>query len=197
MKSESKAKPYHHGDLFEAVLDDAERCVEQGGLESVSLRGTAKSLGVAHSAVFRHFSDKRHVLTELAVRSARRMTTVIDSEVNRASPKGKFLAAGLAYVNFAKSNPGPFRVVFREDLINASDPKYLEAVSGLAAILALGGHGGGNDLKLSPKALLAWSSVHGIATLCVDGSLTRDIPEGKFEDLIKKSLRQLGPILQS
>ncbi len=195
MSKQAKRRAYHHGDVYQAVLDEVERTVARQGLEAVTMRGCAKAVGVAHSALFRHFSDKRDLLTAFAIRSARRMAAAVNEDVSRAAAKKKFLAAGLGYINYARRNPGPFRVIFREDVIDPTDADYLQAMDGLAAILALGGHGGGNDLSLSPKALLAWSSVHGLATLCVDGSLSRDVTEDALEKLLQKTLRQLAPVL--
>ena len=182
--------------MNDAVLDEVERAVEQNGLEALSVRTIAKSIGVSHSAVFRHFSDKKDVLTAFATRSANRMADTINTKVNQARKDRKFLVAGLAYVNYARANPGPFRVIFREDVINAENEGYLSAMNRLAEILAIGGHGGGNNLALSPHALLAWSSVHGIATLCVDGSLSRDVPNEKLETLVTKTLKTLAPVLK-
>lgn len=196
MNDQTSRRTYHHGDLVEAVLDEVERIVEDDGLETVSLRACAKRVGVSHSALFRHFSDKRHVLTAFAIRSAHRMAHAIEQKVAKAEPGEKFLAAGLAYIDYAMRNPGPFRVVFREDVIEPTDLDYRQAMDKLGACLAIGGHGGGNDLSLGPKALLAWASVHGIATLHVDGSLSRDVSEDRLESLIEETLRQLSPILK-
>ncbi len=195
MSNEAKRRAYHHGDLFEAVLDEVERMVELGGLETVSLRAIAKAVGVSHCAVFRHFSDKRDVLTAFAIRSARRMADTVKQKVAKSTPSKRFLVAGLSYVDFARRNPGAFRVIFREDVIDPTNPDYLLAMDELGTVLAIGGHGGDNDLAVAPKALLAWASVHGLATLCVDGSLSRDVSEGALEGLIKKTLSQLAPIL--
>lgn len=196
MSNERERHAYHHGSLIDAVLDEVARIVDDKGLESVSLRACARRVGVSHSALFRHFSDKRHVLTAFATRSAERMAQSISEKVVKSAPEQKFLVVGLAYIDFATRNPGPFRVIFREDAINPSDVEYREAMDKLADCLALGGHGGGNDGSLSPKAMLAWASVHGIATLCVDGSLSRDVSESQLGDLVEATLQQLSPVLR-
>lgn len=186
---------YHHGDLARAVLQQVERTIEARGIEAVSLRACAKTLGVSHSAVFRHFNSKRAVLTAFAAQSADDMAAFIEGKVLAASENDRFMAVGLAYVEFAKMHPGRFKAVFREDALDATNEAYLKATERLNAFLATGGHGGGNNLAISPKALLAWSCVHGLATLCVDGSLSRDLAEDKFLKTAEQTLRLLFPVL--
>jgi AcrR family transcriptional regulator len=195
MAQDLKRQGYHHGELAEAVLDEIERVVALIGAEGVSLRACAKSVGVTHSALFRHFSDKRDVLTAFAIRSAKRMASQIEQKVSQSTPQDAFLTVGLAYINYARLNPGPFRIIFREDIIDPLNQDYRDAMDRLSACLAIGGHGGGNDWALAPKALLAWSSVHGLATLCVDGSLSRDVVEAELEPLLEDTLRQLSPVM--
>ena len=155
-----------------------------------------KAVGVSHSAVFRHFSSKRDVLTAFAIRSARQMAAFIENAIQGVRQDRKFLAVGVAYVDYARQNPGPFRIIFREDILEETHPDYIAAMDELSTMLAIGEHGGGNDLAITPQAMLAWSSVHGLAMLCVDGSLKRDVPLESLDNLIERTLLQLSPVLR-
>ena len=125
------------------------------------------------------------------------MVRFINERTDQVPENEKFLAAGCAYVDFAIQHTGPFRLIFREDLIDATRPDYRSAMNRMSAVLATGGHGGGNDMALTPKALLAWASVHGMAMFCVDGSLSRDVAEDKLKNLVRQTLQHLGPILRA
>ncbi|MEM9623601.1 MAG: TetR/AcrR family transcriptional regulator [Pseudomonadota bacterium] len=195
MTSNKTRSAYHHGDLANAVLDEVERIIEEQGLENVSLRACAKAVGVSHSALFRHYADKRDLLTAFAARGARRMAASVNQQIADVPQGKRFLAVGLAYIDYARKNPGAFRMIFREDALNPDHPDYAQAMQQMAAILAIGGHGSEDTDALSPKALLAWSSVHGIAMLCIDGSLSRDVAQAELEALIEQSLRALAPVL--
>ena len=48
---------YHHGDLRNALLEEAERLIGRGGLEAFSLRELARRVGVSPNAAYRHFED--------------------------------------------------------------------------------------------------------------------------------------------
>jgi AcrR family transcriptional regulator len=50
--------PYHHGDLARALLDAADKIIEEEGLESFTLRSCARRAGVSHAAPAHHFKDR-------------------------------------------------------------------------------------------------------------------------------------------
>ena len=56
------AKPYHHGDLRHALLDEALRTIQTHGVEHLTLRTVGEALGVSRSALYRHFADKQALL---------------------------------------------------------------------------------------------------------------------------------------
>ena len=56
------ARPYHHGNLRQALLDAAERTVRERGVEALSLRELAREVGVSHGAPRRHFPDRQALL---------------------------------------------------------------------------------------------------------------------------------------
>ncbi|HWA80524.1 MAG TPA: TetR/AcrR family transcriptional regulator, partial [Acetobacteraceae bacterium] len=66
------ARPYHHGNLREALLQAAEEALESGGAQDISLRELSRKLGVSHTSPRRHFADKQALLDALAVRGFER-----------------------------------------------------------------------------------------------------------------------------
>ena len=179
MKHKQKAKrAYHHGNLAESLLNAVDQIASQFGLESVTLRGCAKLVGVSPSSAFRHYVDKRALLTAFATRALRQLSesmaaakAVADNEGNNA-----FHAVGLAYISFALEKPAFFRAMWREEAIYSNDEDYVAAAAELAAHL----QGGFADTihdhdpdAFSPQELLAWSAVHGLANLYVDGPVAK------------------------
>lgn len=116
------------------------------------------------------------------------------AEMALAQKDEEFLYAGIGYVRFAMENPEAFRAVFREELINAADAEYQQAMDLLNSILSMSGGGSSGDKPLTSEALLAWSAVHGIASLYVDGSLKDSLPDGDPIPLIKSALVKLRPL---
>lgn len=174
----TKKQSYHHGDLAESLLRAVDELATQFGLEAVTLRACAKRVGVSPSSAFRHYADKRALLTAFATRAIHRLADALVSAQERAGREGgdAFIAVALAYIEFAVDKPALFRAMWREETIYASDPHYIEASRRLSAHLQGGFAGTIHDKdpdSLSPQELLAWSAVHGLASLLVDGPVGR------------------------
>jgi AcrR family transcriptional regulator len=192
---------YHHGDLKASLLDAVDEIVAAEGLEAVTLRGCAKRAGVAPSASFRHFKDKRQLLTAFATRAARRLAETMRQDETAANPNARFLAVGRAYLRFALAHPGEFRVIFRHELVDAEDEAYRAACEDLSARLADGiatvTPQDDDAARRGRKALLAWGTVHGLASLAIDGPVGRALPEGDRLQALSDTLALLGPAFRA
>ena len=169
--SQSSARPYHHGDLRTALLGEGLRLVEEGGAEALSLREVARAAGVSATAVYRHFPDKRALMTALAQDGVRRLGAAQEAAAT-GSGAAAFSAIGRAYVRFALANPGLFRLTFTYPGIDIGDPGSDKAASLLHDHALELAHG---DKRLARViALRAWALVHGLALLILDGRVPRD-----------------------
>lgn len=172
------SRPYHHGNLAESLLNAVDQIATQFGLESVTLRGCAKLVGVSPSSAFRHYVDKRALMTAFAARAINQLSDAMGEARSKAESEGSsgFQAVGLAYVVFALEKPAFFRAMWREETIYANDADYVAASDTLSAHLK----GGFADTiedhdaaELSAQELLAWSAVHGLANLYIDGPVAK------------------------
>lgn len=166
--SQSAERRYHHGDLRTALLAEGLRLVETAGAEAISLREVARGVGVSATSVYRHFPDKRALMTALAQDGVRRL-----DEAQRAAAAGAdggtdaFSAVGCAYVRFALANPGLFRLTFTYPGIDVGDPTSDAAASLLHDHALALAHGDARQARI--VALRAWALVHGLALLMLDG----------------------------
>ena len=198
-KTERK-KRYHHGNLAESLLDAVDELASQFGLEAVTLRGCAKLTGVSPSSAFRHYTDKRALLTAFAARALEELSDLMSSASHRAKLEGgnPFLAVGLTYIEFALDKPAFFRAMWHEEAIYSSDPDYLDAASKLALHLKSGFAQSIKDddkSDYSAQELLAWSSVHGLANLFIDGPVARDKTRSEKMEIASDMLKTMGPAL--
>ncbi|MFK7857637.1 MAG: TetR/AcrR family transcriptional regulator [Granulosicoccus sp.] len=174
---------YHHGNLAESLLNAVDEIAGQFGLDAVTLRACAKRLGVSPSSAFRHYTDKRALMTAFAARALHQLCDAM-TEATSGKPgnsKQSFTAVGLAYIGFAIDKPAFFRAMWREDTIYSNDAEYQSAASRLSGILKAGFAHSVHDIdptRLDAEELLAWSSVHGLASLIVDGP----VGQGKSRD---------------
>lgn len=173
-----RKKPYHHGNLAESLLEAADEIATKFGLEALTLRGCAKIVGVSPSSAFRHYVDKRALLTAFATKALHQLSEAMDSAKSQTdnNDTNAFAAVGMAYIEFALDKPAFFRAMWREETLYTSDENYVEATSRLSCHLQ-GGFGetiaDDDPDSFSSEELLAWSAVHGLATLFVDGPVNK------------------------
>src|SRR5918995_6499962 len=102
-----RQRPYHHGNLRRAVLDEAIDVIGEAGPGAIRLRDLARRAGVSHAAPTHHFGDKRGLLTALAADGFGRLAGELD---RTWAATGSFLEVGVAYVRFALANRPYFEV---------------------------------------------------------------------------------------
>ena len=175
-------RPYHHGDLRPALLQAAVEAIGRAGPAATSLREVARRAGVSHAAAAYHFGDKAGLLTAVAVQGYRMLT-----EELRSARDGGFLEVGVAYVRFAVRHRAHFEVMYRPELYRPDDAEVLEA-RGAAAVLLYGTDH--PDAGRLAAGAAAWSLVHGLATLWLNGNL----PEQLGDDP-EKITRLVAPYL--
>jgi AcrR family transcriptional regulator len=195
-------RPYHHGNLRQAMLAAAERILERDGISGLTLRGAAREAGASHAAPKNHFGDVSGLLSELAAVGFERFRAAMMAEAATAETQvERRRAVGRGYVKFARDNPGLFLLMFRSEKLDMKRPALRRAADDAIAVLAgVGGARGEKDgaapatLTLDEAAQMAgaWAGVHGLAMLLIDGrlkALLHRLPEGTSEeDLIVRLL---------
>jgi AcrR family transcriptional regulator len=177
--SRNSRRPYHHGDLRRAFLAEAAKLVEAEGIQALRLREVARRVGVSHAASTNHFPDKSALLAELAADGFDELANELEREAKslRKHPAARLRGAGRAYIRFALRRPGHYRVMFGHTLAQET-PARLATSGGRAYGLleqvvaaALPKSRARNPERVREAAFLAWSAVHGAATLILDGSI--------------------------
>ena len=144
---------YHHGDLRAAVLAAAGKLIENEGLAGLSVREAARRAGVSHNAPYRHFPDRDALLAALAADGFVALEKALDGKSGRE--------LGEAYVRFALAHPQRFRLMFMKGEPRATYERFASAFAGSGA-----------EAKVAAAA--AWSLIHGLAGLILDGHLEND-----------------------
>ena len=183
----SKRVTYRHGDLRRALLDAGTELARGGGPEAVVLREATRRAGVAPSAAYRHFADRRALLDAVCSAAQSALAVAIEAELAgmpcEEDPAGRararLRAVGTGYLRFAGAEPGLFRTAFSasDNLRSAASPARaggggLTPFQLLTATLDELVEAGVLPRERRPNAeFLAWSAVHGLAMLLIDGPL--------------------------
>jgi AcrR family transcriptional regulator len=183
-------RPYHHGQLRQAILAAAVDALAESGPARLSLRELARRAGVSHAAPAHHFGDKAGVLTAVA---AEGYTLLADALTAAQRHAEDFLDVGVAYVRFAVEHRAHFEVMFRPELYHSDDPA-LVAARHRAADALYGGVGSVAAARRGPDVpvagVAAWCLVHGFATLWLNHAL----PPGLGDDP-QRAARAVAAIL--
>jgi AcrR family transcriptional regulator len=194
-KRAPRKRRYHHGDLRRALLDEALATIRTEGVAGLTLREIGARLGVSRTALYRHFADKRALLTAVATegfRTLRQQLVTAWEEGGRNN--AAFHAMGVAYVRFAVANPSHYRVMFGGSVKpQAHDPELaVEAEGAFQALVdAIAALQHDAVVRRDDTVLMAnyvWALVHGMAMLGIDGQL-REV--GTVEELVQYALERL------
>ena len=197
------ADAYQHGELREALIQAGLKLLTEGGVAALGLRAAAQLAGVSHAAPYRHFRDKDALVDAIGERGFRMLTAHMREQIARAGTadaRARLTASGVGYVSFALQNPGYFRVIFSGVLAHQHEQQKAssalraagdEAYGVLRGLIVEGlGDGslhGGDPDTLS---LCAWSLVHGLSMLAIDGQLAPFADAAQLADQVTR--RMLG-----
>jgi AcrR family transcriptional regulator len=178
---------YRHGDLRRALLEAGIELARVGGPEAVVLREATRRAGVVPNAAYRHFGSRQELLQAVRAAALAALAGAMEKELGRLRRRGaqadfaraSLRAVGTAYLRFALEETGLFRTAFGRPL-EAPDPAAADRAGpgGLDPFQLLGAaldrmvEAGVLPPERRPGAEhLAWSAVHGLALLLVDGPL--------------------------
>src|ERR1700722_12583111 len=181
-------RPYHHGKLREALLEQAMVALRDGGSDELSLRELARAVGVSHAAPRRHFPDRQALLDALAIEGFARlgadMRDAVDGGDREFEPTLQRCAH--AYVTFATTDAALIEVMFAGKHTDSVDEA---AALSFAPILELILRGQAEhileDGDPERVGLMLLSVIHGIAALRSGGMLA---PE-QLEWLVRPAMR--------
>jgi AcrR family transcriptional regulator len=183
-------RPFHHGNLRTALLDQAEIVLRKRGIDALSLRELAREAGVSHGAPRRHFADRRALLDALAERGYLRLAEQMRSAAGRAKGDyaGVLRAAGAAYVSFAVREPALVDLMFAAKVDSPSEVVRDAAERLFATMTEIGTMGveaGAFDAHDAGRLTLVLSAtVQGIATIVASGRITVAQGEALIDDAI-------------
>jgi AcrR family transcriptional regulator len=161
-----------------------------GGPDAVVLREATRMVGVVPNAAYRHFADRDELLAavcaaamrELATRMAAGVARVRGKRGDAAAALRRLRAIGLAYLEFAREEPGLFATAFavpQQHAYGAPDGEPGQERTPLghlrAALDELVEAGVLQPRRRDGIEYPIWSAVHGLAVLVGQGPL-RAVP---------------------
>ena len=175
------------------LLITSRSLLDEAGPGALSMREVARRAGCTHQAPYHYFEDRESILAALVAEGFDALALRLEAAHALADTQGvraALMASATAYVGFATSHVGVFRIMFRPDTCNPArfaDVREAGAraraeLSRLARLV----HGN----KATPaNATVLWAHVHGLACLLVDGPLASEFAT---DEALHKHLEIVG-----
>ncbi|MFB7671865.1 TetR/AcrR family transcriptional regulator [Kitasatospora purpeofusca] len=201
---------YHHGALPEALVGVAFELLDEVGQEQVTMREVARRAGVSAGAPFRHFADRRALLTAVADRVLADFEAWQRAEVAAATEaavagagegaagsagdrRAVLRALGLGFVRYAVRHPHRFALVRSRVFAPAPQPELRERLSGIdrAYTEVIVADQAAGLLRPGDPELVGFAGqalVYGLAQMILDGYL----PAEKAEEVAAQVLDTFG-----
>ncbi len=152
---------YHHGNLRAALLRAGMKVIENKGIKHLSVREAARRARVSHNAPYRHFPDRQSLLAGIAAEGFARLGEALKTSTGKAM--------GEAYVRFALEHPEVFRLMFGGEIRMEDYLPLREAADRAYQALVDRFRVHGSEAEANVAAAAAWSLVHGLSHLLLDG----------------------------
>jgi len=181
-----KRKTFRHGDLRNALVTAGLEMAKVGGPNAVVLREATRQAGVSPNAAYRHFANQSALLDGVRSACISQLASAIEEELKKCRPgrnsqafaRKSLRAVGMGYLGFAMKEPGMFRTAFSvPPPVHSPDPANTASM-GLnpfqllsLALDRMQESGLLRGKRREGAEYLAWSAVHGLALLVLEGPL--------------------------
>ena len=183
----AQAKPYHHGNLKEEFIEKGLEYIDKYGIENMSMRKLAESIGVSSAAPYAHFKNKDAFLDSIHEHITDSLTEALKEAFDNCDDmKNILVVLGVRYVLFFYENPLYYQFLFTRSRIDLSSfPPFL-FYKGIAAEALKRIHQKRLTKEtLRKKTLTMWATAHGIAQFAImEGVLNTDDLEKEIEQLL-------------
>ncbi|MGW5454412.1 TetR/AcrR family transcriptional regulator [Nocardia sp. NPDC003979] len=181
-------RPYHHGNLRQAVLEQATPVVRDRGASELSLRELAAAVGVSHAAVRRHFPDRRQLHDALAVEGFALLGGRLRDAVDAAPDyRARIRSLARAYLDFVTSEANLAELMFAHKHGEGGEAVSTAAEAAFAPMLLVFEQGLADEPPgTSPQrtALIFLATLQGLAGLVNCGMITADQLGGLIDEAV-------------
>lgn len=195
----AKKTGYHHGDLRAQLVEATRALVEAKGPDHFSVAEACREAGVSTAAPYKHFRDKDEMLRAVIWEGMQRHRDLMLTAISPI-PKGsadRITALGHVYVNFARDEPGVFRLMFALSERHDDDVELVEcgqALFGIVIQTVAECFGRSTPIETDvQRAFMLWSFVHGLSFLTIDGKVTKVGADVDLDAMIAGITRRVLP----
>ncbi|WP_433759276.1 TetR/AcrR family transcriptional regulator [Nocardia sp. CA-135398] len=178
-------KERERAERHQRIIDTARELAETSGWEAVTIRRLAERIEYSQPVLYSHFAGKSAIVSAVAEQGCAELAARLrENRVATKDPAAALEAVVRGYLDFATENPARYDAI---TLLNTDLKFGLEAPQALRDAFgeiqsAYAPFAGEFDLQAVTE--VAWSTMHGIATLDRSGRLVDDLREERIRVLL-------------
>ena len=187
----------------ERILQESRELLREKGSPGFSMRGLAERVGVTPTALYRHFEDKDALLATLLDEGFSVFSSYLMRALAGKSPLERLRRSGIAYFEFAREHPRDYALMFMtpcadlglqsvsESAKARMDGTFLFLVDRIKECIDAG-----VCIPHEPRALAlhVWATVHGLASIRLNGQLA-ELDEQAFGEHVEFTLDRIQAAL--
>lgn len=170
----------------ERLLTIARDLLLEQGIAGFSMRKVATACDLSATAIYRHFDDKDALVSAAIQEGFRVFASYLMDALEEATPLERMRKAGQRYFDFAVEHPRDYALIFMtpwqelglhkldEETRREGGGSFQFLVDRVAECQTSGDFAPGDPRE---RAACVWASVHGLASLVLNGQLERDAQE--------------------
>lgn len=108
----------HRQNVRTQILDVARDLFAAEGYEAVTMRRIAQAVEYSPTAIYLHFKDKDALINELCRVDLASLAQAFEASVEIPDPLERLREIGRAYVDFGRTHPNPYRLLFMSGRLN-------------------------------------------------------------------------------
>lgn len=154
-------------DILQTALD----LIREKGAEGINARAVAARLGVSTQPIFSNYESMEALKADAVAAANALYQSFIEADV-ASGRYPAYKASGMAYIRFAKEEPGLFKLLFMRDRTGETIQQGFDEIRPLLALIQKNTGLSEQDALLFHTEM--WVYVHGIATMIATGYLQWD-----------------------
>lgn len=192
-------KNYHHGDLKKQMILKGLELLNEKGIDGFSLRKIASMCNVSHTAPYKHFKDKEHLIKEIYNYVINEFdNSIINSLDNTLNPEDLMVEIGKGYVRFMVDNPNYLKFLMINNHLSSAKLENGDIVNSKSNsfnifkdnAIRMFEYLGISREEYTINIITMWSIVQGISSLIANKNIVIDCDyESLLENILKNKLK--------
>ncbi|CAM4493702.1 TetR/AcrR family transcriptional regulator [Nocardia ninae] len=175
------------------IIDTARQLAEEQGWEAVTVRRLAELIEYSQPVLYSHFAGKSAIVAAVAEQGIADLSVDLhQAHAEATSPADRMARVARAYLDFAAANPARYDAMFvmNVDLVFGLEASQTlrDAFAELEAMF----RPFVDEAELGARTEVAWSAMHGLATLECGARLRPELREQRLAILVAEWLAAVG-----